>query len=96
MEIPEGRRLHYTQLPPPGPDSQRAVEWNTYRREVGRLLAEGHEGRHVLIKNEEILGVYDTRREALDEGYRRFLMQGFLVQQIRTWEPLLIPRIRYN
>jgi hypothetical protein len=90
------RRIHYTELPPPGPDSQLPVEWNTYRREVGRLLAEGHEGRHVLIKNEEILGVWDTRAQAVEEGVRRFLLQGFLVQQIRTWEPLLIPRIGYN
>jgi hypothetical protein len=95
METRPERRLHYSQLPPPGPDSQLPVEWNTYRREVGRLLAEGHEGRFVLIKGEEILGLWDTRVEASAEGDRRFLMQGFLVQQVRTWEPLLIPRVRY-
>jgi hypothetical protein len=90
------RQIHYTELPPPGPDSQLPVEWNTYRREVGRLLAEGHEGRYVLIKNEEILGVWDTRDEVSAEGFRRFPFGGFLMHQIRTWEPLLIPRIGYN
>jgi hypothetical protein len=78
------------------PGSPIAVEWNTYRREAGRLLAEGHEGRFVLIKGEEIVGIWDNHNEAMDEGYRRFLLTGFLVQQIRTWEPLLSPRIGYN
>ena len=35
--------IHYTELPEDTPDSPLYQEWNTYRREVGRLLAEGHE-----------------------------------------------------
>jgi hypothetical protein len=80
--------IHYTELPPPPPGSPLEVEGNTYRREVGRLLAEGHEGRHVLIKGDQILGIWDTNEEALEEGYRRFLLQPFLVQQIQTRERL--------
>src|SRR5262245_2142437 len=45
----------YTELPAPRADSQLFQEWNCYRREVGRLLAEGQEGRFVLIKGEQIV-----------------------------------------
>jgi hypothetical protein len=54
--------IHYSQLPPAEPGSRIAREWETYRREVGRLLAEGHEG--------------------------RFLLQPYLIQQVRSREPL--------
>ena len=36
--------IHYTQLAEARPGDDFYLEWNTYRREVGRLLAEGHEG----------------------------------------------------
>jgi hypothetical protein len=78
--------IHYTQQPPPGPNDPLAVEWHTYMREVPRLLAEGQEGRHVLIKGEEIIGIYDTHVEALTAGYQRYLDQPFCVHQIQTWE----------
>ena len=64
------------------------MEWEFYRREVGRLLAEGHEGKHVLIKGEEIIGLFATHREAMDEGLKRYLLTGFLVHQIQEWEPI--------
>ena len=67
-------------------------EWNTYRREVGRLLAEGQAGRFALIKAEEVLGVYDSWEAAREVGLQRFLMQPFLVHEIRAEEPYL--RIR--
>lgn len=38
------------------PGSPIETEWNFYRRQRERLIAEGHEGRHVLIKGEEVLG----------------------------------------
>ena len=39
-------------------------EWNFYRREVGRLLAEGQEGSWLLIKGDDIIGIWDTQEEA--------------------------------
>jgi hypothetical protein len=72
------------------------VEGETYRREVACLLAEGYEGKHVLIKGDVIVGIYDTDQEAMAEGRRRFLMQPpFLVQQILTWEPVVRCLWRY-
>src|SRR5436190_17712346 len=50
--------IHYTQLAPAAPDSPLAAEWEVYRREVGRLIEEGQEGKWVLIKGEEIIGLF--------------------------------------
>ena len=89
-ERPKG--VHYTELPEAKPEDMLGREWNTYRREVGRLLAEGQAGRFALIKAEEILGVYDSWEAAREVGLQRFLMQPFLVHEIRAEEPYL--RIR--
>jgi hypothetical protein len=81
--------IHYTELPDAKPDSPLYQEWNYYRREVGRLLAEGHEGRFILIKGEAVVGIWDTREEAKDVALEKFLMQPCLIQQVCTREPLL-------
>jgi hypothetical protein len=80
--------IHHTELPPAEPGSMIAREWDTYRREVGRLLTDGHEGRFVLIKGEEIVGVFGSDEEASAAGSRRFLLQPYLVQQVRSQEPI--------
>jgi hypothetical protein len=46
----------------------------------------GNESRWVLIKGEEVLGVFDRRTDALEEGYKRFLLQGFFIHEIPTRE----------
>jgi hypothetical protein len=84
--------IHYTELPPSQRGQPGDPEWETYRREVGRLLAEGNEGKYILIKEETIIGIYDTRDEAMDEGRRRYLLSGYLVHQIQTWERLVYVR----
>ena len=89
MNQPASNTISYRDLPPAQPGSQLAVEWDFYRREVGRLLEEGHEGRHVLIKGEEIIGIYCTHVEAVSQGYRRFHGQGFLVHEIQAEEKVL-------
>jgi hypothetical protein len=83
------QKLHYTELKPARPGDPIGTEWDTYRQEVGRLFAEGHEGKFVLITGTTILGIFASKREALDEGYRHYLLGGFLVQQILTWEPVI-------
>jgi hypothetical protein len=80
-----------TDLPEASPDSPLFIEWNTYRREVGRLLAEGGQGRFALIKGELVVGLYPTEREALEQGYRMFPCQAFLVHRVQEREPLLHP-----
>jgi hypothetical protein len=81
--------IHYTELPATASDDRIAGEWSCYRREIGRLLAEGHEGRWVLIKGEEIVGIWDTEAEANQVRVQRLLMQDVLIHQILTREPVL-------
>ena len=81
--------IHYTQLPPAMPGEPLFQEWNTYCREVGRLLDEGLVGRHVLIKDETVVGVYDTWDAAREAGLQRYLLEPFFVHAIRSEEPYL-------
>jgi hypothetical protein len=86
---PEELTVHFMQLPEAKPDSPLYHEWNTYRREVARLLAEGSEGRHVLIKNEQIVGLWDSHDAAMTAGYQRFPGRPFLVHQVQERERVL-------
>jgi hypothetical protein len=92
-----GRTISYRDLPPAEPGSQLAVEWDFYRQEVGRLLADGHAGKHVLIKGAEIIGIYETHEEALGEGYRRFSRhQPFLIHEIQAEERVYLNTWRFR
>jgi hypothetical protein len=86
MERPS---VHFTDLPQSLSSSPIAAEWNLYCRHVGRLLAEGQEGRWVLIKGEEIIGIWDTEEEADRVRLQRFLMQPVLLKQICVREQIL-------
>ena len=81
--------IPYTELKelPPGHDLCR--EWNTYLKELPRLLAEGKEGKFVLIKGTEIFGLFDSWGEARSVGLERFLLQPMLVHEIRARVPLI-------
>jgi hypothetical protein len=81
--------IHFSELPAAAPDSPLFREWNTYRHEVARLLAEGNAGRHILIKDGQIVGIWGTHDEAMCAGYDRFLGQSFLVHQIQERERVL-------
>jgi|GEM_PF-5757292 len=72
---------HYTELPP---DSD--PNWSAYLREVGRLLAEGNEGRWALIHMGELVDVFDTDIEAFHAGRK---LGRTLIRPIRTWEPAI-------
>jgi len=85
----ESATIHYSELPEAQPDSPLYHEWNYYRQAVGRLLADGQEGRYVLIKGEETIGIWNTGEEAKKVALERYLMQPCLIHQIRSHEPLL-------
>jgi hypothetical protein len=87
--------IPYTELPDGQPDSPIAAEWNFYRREVGRLLAEGQEGRWVLIKGEEIMGIWDRHDDARAVALQKYVMQPCLIQQIRSREPVVRMSARF-
>ncbi len=65
-------------------------EIETYRRELPSLLAD--EGKHVLIRGTEILGIFFTRDDALLAGYERYDHQPFLVKRIEAHERPVVLR----
>ena len=81
--------MHWTEIEEDTSGGPLATEWNFYRREIGRLLAECHDNRWLLIKGEELIGIWNTRDEALAVATERFFRQPVLVKQILEWEPLL-------
>jgi hypothetical protein len=75
--------LHNPRQLAPSPESAGlAKEWETYRQEVGTLLAQGLEGQFVLIKGDQIIGLFDSWEAARTAGLRFFLLQPFLVRPI--------------
>jgi hypothetical protein len=88
MKAPYSQLIHYTQLGPLPPGHTFEKERCVYLREMPRWLAEGQEGRFVLIKGEEVIGFWDTRSAALNAGRQRFGMVPVYVSEIREWEPV--------
>ena len=65
------------------------TEMATYRRLKPDLLADpAKRGRYVLIKGDELLGIYPTREEALLVGEERYLFEPYMVKQIVEVEPV--------
>jgi hypothetical protein len=92
-----GPKIHYTELGPARPDDPNGLAWETYRREVARLIAEGHEGKYVLLHDDEIAGIYESWEDAKREGLLRFCVNGrhSMIRHILTYEATikLSPRI---
>jgi len=81
--------IHWTELPPSRPGYESA-DYETYRREVGRYLAEGHAGQWVLIQGGKCIGFWPSEDEVTAEGYRRSLPgQSFFVHEVLERERLL-------
>jgi hypothetical protein len=69
-----------------GPDSLRD-ELITYRDHLKELLRD--EGKFVLIKGREIIGIYTERNEALREAISRFGGETVLIKRIAAKEPII-------
>ena len=59
-----------------------ACEIAVYRREIPRLVEEGHAGRYALIKDDQILSIWDTQRDALQAARERFGLEPVAVKKI--------------
>jgi hypothetical protein len=67
-------------------------ELATFHAKLPELLATAA-GKYVLIHGAEVAGAWDTKAQALEEGYRRFGLEPFLVKQLVAVEqPLFVPR----
>jgi len=56
-------------------------ELEVYEAHRAELLA-ASPGKFVLIHGDDIVGVFDTKRDAIDDGYRQFGNVAFLVKEI--------------
>jgi hypothetical protein len=59
-------------------------ELAAYRRELPRLL--DRSGKFALVHGDEVVSNWDTYADALQEGYRRFGLDTFIVKQIQAVE----------
>jgi hypothetical protein len=68
MPIPLTRPAHIS--PDQWDRAQRDLE--TYRRELPRLLQQGHAGKYAIIKDDQVVSVWDTVGDALQAAGERF------------------------
>ena len=66
-------------------NEQLAKELATYEIHREELVG-SHDGKFVLIHGDEIAGIWDTYKDAIEAGYQRFGLNPFLVKQIQTVE----------
>jgi hypothetical protein len=64
-----------------------ADELVTYRDRLGDLL--GDKGKFVLIKGRDVIGIYESRDDAIKEAVGRFRDAPVLVKQIVAKEPVV-------
>ena len=61
-------------------------EMETYNARHEELLQ--HEGEFVVIQGDRIAGIYPTYEDALKAAYNQFKLEGFMVKQILTVDPI--------
>ena len=57
------------------------AELQTYEKNRESLLGSA-EGKFVLIKGDQIIGVYESKMDAINQGYRQLGHVPFLVKQV--------------
>jgi hypothetical protein len=65
----------------PGQETAFEQDVLAYLEALPKLLSE-FEGKYVLVGRGSVARVFDTRLEAMSEGYSRFGQCGFLVQEV--------------
>ncbi len=71
-----------TALTPPRKKSPLALELETFLAHRPTWLVTDRD-RYVLIKGNDVIGLYDRQEEAFVEGYKRFRREAFMVQRIQ-------------
>ena len=73
------------------PENNTALEkeLETYKNKLPELKQ--HEGKYVLIQDEQVIDVFTSYEDAIKEGYKRFgVKQLFLVKQIHSIEQVQV------
>ena len=60
-------------------------ELDTFQKNLNSLLGKGR-GKYVLIHEETIAGIFNSREDAVNCGHKEFGATPFLVKQIREFE----------
>jgi hypothetical protein len=83
----------------PGPNGEPpdiSREEAAFERERARL-ARDHLGKFVLLRFDEVVGVFNSPGEAIKEGYRRFGMKRMVLREITEYdEPEFITHVDVN
>ena len=58
----------------------------TYYTTHQKELVKKYEGKYLVIKNEQVIGVYGTREEAIQEAMKDHKLGTFLVQYVQEGE----------
>ncbi len=61
-------------------------ELATYQAKLSELKQ--HEGKFVLIHDDQVVDTFTSYEDALKEGYKQFGLEPFLVKQILAIEPV--------
>ena len=61
------------------------TEWRFFEANRERLVAKG-EGKFVLIRGRKIIGLYESKWDAIEQGYERFGNVPFFVKRIERVE----------
>jgi hypothetical protein len=69
------------------------IEIEYYNELRPELLKEHGEGKFVLIKGRELLGVFDTNEEAYSAGFDAYGFVSFLLRPIRKVDRILVMRM---
>jgi hypothetical protein len=81
--------IHHSELPEVLPGSPFATEWSFYCGIVGDLLAEGQEGKWLLIKGREVVGIWSTEAKVSAVRLQQGGTQSMLMKQVLDREPML-------
>ncbi len=63
-------------------DGPLAEELKTYQQHLDELLQTAP-GKYALIKGSNLVGLFDHKEDALNEGYRRFQLKSFMVHRVQ-------------
>jgi hypothetical protein len=80
-------------LPHASPEERQRLQrdFEGYRRELPRLLAEGQANRFALIQDGQVVGVWDTYGDARQAGYDRFDGAPFSVNRVNPADVARFP-----
>ncbi|MES2889738.1 MAG: hypothetical protein V4739_17220 [Pseudomonadota bacterium] len=54
---------------------------NAYQRALPKLL-EAHEGKFVLLRHAEVVGIFESQAAAMKAGYARYGLKEFLTKEV--------------